>query len=363
MAQQIGIPISELETPFLWVDLDIMESNISYLSDYFKNAGIGWRPHTKGIKVPAIAHKLLASGAIGVTCAKLSEAEVLVSAGIKDILIANQVVDQGKISRLALLQHHANVIVAVDSLDNAKDISKVANEIGSGIEVLVEVNIGMNRCGIKPGDPAVELAMQINDLPGIELLGLMGWEGHVVGILDQELKEKTCLNAIESLVSTAKMVRMKGIEIPIVSCGGSGSYTITAKVPGVTEIQAGGAVFGDVTYVKWGAGTQCSLFIHATVTSRPSPARAIVDAGFKTMNGEQSMPEVVDIPGVNLAGLDAEHGYLDIENENIQIMCNDRVDFIVGYGDSTVFLHDYLIGIRKGKVEEVWDIQGRGKIK
>jgi D-serine deaminase-like pyridoxal phosphate-dependent protein len=365
MIQQIGCSISELDTPFLWVDLDTMESNISYLSGYFKDAGVGWRPHTKGIKVPSIAHKLLESGAIGVSCAKLSEAEVLVSAGIKDILIANQIVGQSKITRLAHLQYRTNIIVAIDNFENAKDISKVANEIGVRIGALVEVNIGMHRCGTAPGNRAVELAKQINDLSGIELLGVMGWEGHVVDIPDQELKEKTCLKAVESLVNTAEMIRMKGIDAPIVSCGGSGSYAVTAHIPGVTEIQAGGAVFGDLTYVKWGAYTQCSLFVHSTVISRPTPARAIVDAGFKTMNGKMStvsMPEVADISGAKLLGLDSEYGYLEIEYEKLQLRINDRVDFIVGYGDSTVFLHDYLIGVRGGKVEAVWEIQGRGKL-
>jgi len=362
MLPQIGLPISELYTPFLWVDLDIMENNISHLSNYFKDAGVGWRPHTKGIKVPAIAHKMLESGAIGVTCAKLSEAEVLVSAGIQDILLANQVVDPGKIARLAHLQHRAKVMVAVDSFDNAREISMIANNLGCIIGVLIELNIGMNRCGITPGDPAVALAQKIHDLPGIALLGVMGWEGHVVDILDPAHKDEKCLDAIESLVNTAEMIRAKEIDIPIVSCGGSGSYTITSKVPGVTEIQAGGAIFGDVTYRTWGATTQCSLYIQAAVTSRPSPSHAIVDAGFKTMSCDASMPEVVGISGVILSGLDAEHGYLDIANKDTQIGSKDRIDFIVGYGDSTVFLHEILIGIRNGTVETVWDIQGRGKI-
>ncbi|MBW2057082.1 MAG: DSD1 family PLP-dependent enzyme [Deltaproteobacteria bacterium] len=365
MIQQIGCSINELDTPFLWVDLDTMENNISYLSGYFKDAGVAWRPHTKGIKVPLIAHKLLENGAIGVTCSKLSEAEVLVSAGIKDILIANQIIGQSKITRLGHLQYRANIIVAIDNFQNARDISKIANEIGVRIGALVEVDIGMHRCGKVPGEPAAELAMQINDLSGIELLGVMGWEGHVVDILDKELKEKTCLRAIESLVNTAEMIRMKGIDAPIVSCGGSGSYMVTAHIPGVTEIQAGGAIFGDLTYVKWGACTECSLFVQSTVISRPTPARAIVDAGFKAMNGKVStvsMPEVADISGVKLLGLDSEYGYLEIEYERLQLMVNDRVNFIVGYGDATLFLHDYLIGVRGGKVEAVWEIQGRGKL-
>ena len=362
MSDQIGLSINELDTPFLWVDLDIMESNIAHLAGTFRDLGVGWRPHTKGIKVPEIAHALIASGAIGMTCAKQSEAEVLASAGIDSILIANQIVPRGKIARLAFLQRQADVMVAVDHLDNAKDISNAAERAGFRIGVLVEVNIGMNRCGTLPGSPTVELARQIADLPGIELRGLMGWEGHVVDMADREEKERACVRAIESLVHTADMARSHGLELPIVSCGGSGSYTITAKVPGVTEIQAGGAVFGDVTYAKWGATTQCALHIQATVTSRPSPSRAMVDAGFKTMSGDVSMPEVVGLPGVTLTGLDAEHGYLTIENDDVQVRPGDRVNFHVGYGDSTVFLHDTLVGVRNGKVEAVWEIQGRGKL-
>ena len=230
-----GKEYTEIETPALWVDLDIMESNISLLASYFKHAGINWRPHTKGIKVPAIAHKLIDAGVIGITCAKLSEAEVMVASGIKDILIAHQVVGPDKISRLVNLQRHADVMVSVDSLDNVKNISQAAVDLGVKVRVLVEVNIGMNRCGLTPGQAVVDLAKQIASLPGISFAGLMGYEGHLMGIEKFEEKKRCVEEAIGLLVQSAEMVRAAGLEVAIVSTGGSGDYSISALVPGVTE--------------------------------------------------------------------------------------------------------------------------------
>jgi D-serine deaminase-like pyridoxal phosphate-dependent protein len=358
----IGQDVQMLDTPVLWVDLDLMENNIKKLSSYMREAGVGWRPHTKGIKTPAIAHKLLDAGAIGVTCAKLSEAEVMAAGGVKDILVANQVVGDTKITRLCALRHHADVMVAVADLENASEISKHAVKAGVEVRVLVELNIGMDRAGVEPGQPALEFASQLVALPGIHLVGLMGWEGHVVGIPDPVTKREECERAVQSLVETARCIRGQGIPLPIVSCGGSGSFQITAHIPGVTEIQAGGAVFGDVTYKKWGSFTDCSLFVLSTVTNRPTPTRAIIDAGHKTINSEISMPEVLDKPGARLVALSAEHGILELDDPKLAIKSGDRVNLIVGYGDLTVFLHNQLVGVRKGKVEMVWDIYGRGKL-
>jgi D-serine deaminase-like pyridoxal phosphate-dependent protein len=359
---RIGQDVQMLDTPVLWVDLDLMDKNIRGISRYLREAGVNWRPHTKGIKIPAVAHKLLDAGAIGVTCAKLSEAEVMAAGGVKDILVANQVVGETKITRLCALRHHADVMVAVADLENASEISKYAVKTGVEVRVLVEVNTGMNRAGVEPGQPALEFASRLAALPGIQLAGLMGWEGHVVGIPDPVTKRAECERAVQSLVETAVTIRGQGIPLPIVSCGGSGSYQITAHIPGVTEIQAGGAVFGDVTYRKWGANTDCALFVLSTVTNRPAPTRAIIDAGRKTLNAEISMPEVLDKPGARLVDLSAEHGYLELDDPNLPIKTGDRVNIIVGYGDLTVCLHNQLVGARKGKVEVVWDISGRGKL-
>lgn len=358
----IGKPLDQVDTPALWVDLDLMEQNIQQLAGYMKAAGVGWRPHTKGIKIPAIAHKLIEAGALGITCAKLGEAEVMANAGIHDILIANQIVGEIKVRRLANLRRQADVIVAVDDLSNVHEIAHIACEYGVKIRVVIEINSGMNRCGLAPGQPVLDFAKQIRNLPGIELAGLMAWEGHVVQISDPKEKLKKTQQAVSSLVETARLCRTAGFPIPIVSCGGTGSYTISAHIPGVTEIQAGGGIFGDITYRGWGAGTECSLFIHTTVVSHPTVERAVVDAGRKTMSSEHNMPEVKDIPGAKLTGLSAEHGTLALEPPATALCVGDKINFIVGYGDFTVFMHDRLYGVRRGRVEVVWDIQGRGKL-
>lgn len=358
----IGKDKSSIPTPALWVDLDLMEQNIARLSRFFREARVAWRPHIKGIKVPAIAHMLLEAGAIGVTCAKLGEAEVMAAAGIRDILVANEIVGAEKVTRLVNLRRHADVMVAVDSLGNAQEISNAASALGVHVRVLIEVNSGMNRCGVEPGQPVVDVAMKVAKLPGIDLAGLMGWEGHVVPIADPAEKKRCCEEAVGSLIRSAEMCRRSGLKMPIVSCGGSGTYWITALIPGVTEIQAGGAVFCDLAYRRWGVNLDCSLFVRATVISRPSESRAVADAGRKAMNGEMIMPEARGMKGVRLAKLNAEHGLLELEGSQVPLRIGDQIDFIVGYGDNTVFLHDQLFGVRSGKVEVVWDITARGKL-
>ncbi len=358
----INESIYKIDTPALWVDLDLMETNIEYMKNQMDHFGVLWRPHTKGIKVPAIAHKLIAAGAIGITCAKLGEAEVMASAGIKDILVANEVVGENKIRRLVALRAHADVMVAVDDLSNVREISAAAAAAGRKIRVLVELNIGMERAGLTSGQTTVEFVKEIVSLPGIEFCGLMGWEGHVVGIADPIEKKTVGEKAIRALVDTAELVRKAGIAVQIVSCGGSGSYKISASIPGVTEIQAGGAIFGDITYQTWGAGTEPALFVMTSVSSHTIPERAVVDAGRKTMNCEVFMPKPNNIQGVELSGLSAEHGVLKITDPNLDLKVGDRINFVVGYGDWSVFLHDRLYGVRDGKVEIVWEILGRGKL-
>jgi len=358
----VGKPLTALDTPALWVDLERMEANIRYLVAYFKDAGVAWRPHTKGIKVPAIAQKLLQAGAIGITCAKLSEAEVMAAAGIQDILVANQVVGAQKITRLVNLRRQSDVMVAVDNLSNVAEISAAALDAGVRVRVLVEVNSGMDRAGLEPGMGVVDFVHQVMEFPGVQFSGLMAWEGHVVGIADPEEKRRRCEASVGLLVDTAECCRQAGLQVPIVSCGGSGSFPITAHIPGVTEVQAGGAIFGDVTYRKWGAGTQEALCILATVTSRPAAGRAVIDAGRKTMNGEISMPEAKDLPGIRLVSLSAEHGVLALDDAAPQLQVGDKLSFIAGYGDFTIFQHDQLVGVRDGVVELVWEVQGRGKL-
>lgn len=349
--------LEQIPTPALWADLDRLEANIAYLANYFRRARIAWRPQTKGIKVPELAQQLIAAGAAGITCAKLSEAEVMAAHGISDILIANQVVGYGKMERLAALQRQANITVAVDSEANARELA------GTGVQALVEVNLGLNRCGRAPGEDTVQFAQLVSRIPGMNLAGLMAWEGHVLAIADAEEKRAACRQAVEQLVATAEQCRAAGLEMPVVNCGGSGTFRITAHVPGVTEIEAGGAVWGDMQYQQWGADLPCALFLSVTVVSRPTPERAVVDLGYKACNnGPFERPACVTDPALKLTALHAEHGLLDVSACAAPPRVGDRLDFAVGYSDQTVYCHEYLHGVRRGTVEQVWPISARGKL-
>lgn len=359
----IGVTWKDLDTPALWVDLDLMEKNIERLSSFFRKANVNWRPHTKGIKVPAIAHRLLEAGAIGITCAKLSEAEVMASAGIRDILVANQVVGDQKIARLVHLRRFCDVIVAVDNIENVKRISEAASTIGVSVRVLIEVDAGMHRAGLQPGEPVLRFAKEIAPYTasGVELCGVMGWEGHTCDISDPDEKQRKVHEGVVPIIESAALCRGAGFPMSIISCGGSGTYTITAQIPGVTEIEAGGAVFTDATYRSWGVDLDPALFVLATITSRPTSTRAIVDAGRKAMDGQASFPIPRDVRGAEVVSLHAEHGLLELASD-VEIDVGDKLDFIVGYGDNTVYQHDTLYGIRHGVVEAVWPILARGKL-
>jgi D-serine deaminase-like pyridoxal phosphate-dependent protein len=360
---EVGLKKIELDTPVLWVDLDRLESNITYLAGYFRAAGVNWRPHIKGIKVPAIAHKAIASGAIGVTCAGLGEAEIMAAAGIHDILIANQIVGPHKIARLVHLRRYTDVKVAVDGEANAAELGAAARAKGVELGVLVELDTGMHRAGVAPGQPAVDLSRIVHQTPGLCYLGLMAWEGHTRAIADLNLRRQEIEKAVGLLTGSAELCREAGLPVSIVSGGGSGTYYVTAFQPGVTEIQAGGAIFCDVLCQDWGVETKPALFVRTMVTSRPKSDRIILDAGFKTLPKWTATPIPVGLSGVKAIRMSAEHAALTLEVPDSTVKVGDAFDFVVGYGDSTLFLHQVLYGIRDGSVEAVWSIQGRGQVR
>jgi D-serine deaminase-like pyridoxal phosphate-dependent protein len=359
---EVGMAKAELDTPALWIDMECMERNIAALSADLRRAGVNWRPHVKGIKTPAIAHRLIQAGAIGVTCAKLGEAEVMAAAGIYDILIANQVVGPQKLQRLVRLRRYADVKVAVDSVDNVREIGAAAVAAGVEIGLLVELDTGMKRAGTSPGEASLQVAQVIAGTPGTRFMGLMAWEGHNLSHEDLLMKRNGIEDSVGQLVSTAELCRAHGLDVPIVSGGGSGTYMVTAFIPGITEIQAGGAIFCDVSYQKWGVQLEPALYIQAMVTSRPAPDRVICDAGFKTMPRGFSTPRPVGLEVKSLL-LSAEHGIITLSEANHHLKAGDKIDIMVGYGDATVFLHDTLYAVRNGVVEAVWTIQARGKLR
>ena len=361
---EIGLRIEDLDTPALWVDLGKVERNIKKMAAELAAVGVSWRPHIKGIKVPALAHKLVAAGAIGVTCGKLGEAEVMAAAGITDILVANQVVGPQKVARLAAIQRHANVKSTVDCEANVVEIGKAAQAIGVEVGVLIELNTGMNRAGVLPGEATLALARFIEKTPGVKLRGLMTWEGHNLSFSDAAEKEAGIKASISQLLSSVELCRSAGIPIEIVSGGGSGTYMVTAKIKGMTEVQAGGAIFCDQSYQQWGVDLEPSLFLRARVTSRPAPTRLICDAGFKTHTRGFNSPKPVQFEAENVV-LSAEHGIVAFKEDkaNEWLKVGTTFDLMPGYGDATVYLHDTLYGVRDGVVETIWDVTARGKLR
>ena len=361
----IGCPKDELDTPALCVDLDAMESNIRAMVEACRAHGVDWRPHAKCHKSPEIGRTLIEAGAVGLTCAKLGEAEVMAAGGISDLLIANYIVGRQKIARLVELRRVADPIVCIDHPAQAEAIGAAMQQAGLRLRVLIEVDIGLRRAGVLPGPPALELARMIVATDGLLLAGVMGYEGHLLTLSDPEDKQRQIHAALEQVVETKRLLERSGIACPIVSCGGTGSYEITLTHEGVNELQAGGAIFMDVFYrhqcnVR---SLQYAMTVLTTVVSTPASDRAIIDAGRKTLNQEIEMPEVVGREDLTVESLSAEHGTLRLAPGAKALRIGDRLELIPGYGDLTTVLHDEIYGLRGGRLQQVIEIEGRGKIR
>ena len=362
----VGSEKYAINTPALLIDLEKMEFNIARMAHFFKDREASLRPHVKTHKTPVIAHKQIEAGAIGITCQKLSEAEVMVAAGIKDILIANEVVGANKIKRLVNLARYTRIKVAVDNSSNVADISEAAEDKGVRVGILVEVNIGMNRCGVPPGETALRLAQEVAKHKGLEFLGLMGYEGHCVFIKDYQERKCKVNESLTLLVTTKKLLEEKGLECRIVSAGGTGTYDITGSYPGVTEIQVGSYVTMDAKYSAIegvGGKFKQALTILASVISRPTDNRAILDAGMKAMSTDMGLPEIAYPKGLKISRLSEEHACL-IDLHGVtkkQLPVGAKIEMIPSHGCTTINLHDFFFGIRDGVVESTWRIEARGK--
>jgi len=360
----IGQHKSALDTPALLVDLDVMEANIARIVATCRAHGVAWRPHSKAHKTPEIAHMQIAAGATGVTCAKLGEAEVMAAAGIRDILIANQIVGPIKIGRLVDLADRADPIVCADSIENLTELDAAFTRANKRLRVAIEVDIGMNRAGVEPGAPVVAFAREIANRPGLRFAGVVGWEAHATTIGDAAEKERTVRAAVSLLTASARACREAGYRVEVVSCGGTGTFPYCAQQPGVTEVQIGGAIFSDMHYLThYHVDFSPALTVLTTVTSRPTPTRIVVDAGKKTMSGDAAMPAPSGLPPIAVLKLSAEHAKIELEQPSTMPKIGDKIEFIVGYSDTTVHLHEEIVGVRGGHVESVWRVAGRGKIK
>lgn len=357
-----GTPKLEIDTPALCIDLEVMQQNLESMAQFIAGHNMDWRPHEKCHKTPAIAHRQRAAGAIGVTCAKVSEAEVMVANGIHDVLVANMVVGEPKVRRVAAMCRSADPIIACDHFVQAEQLSSACVRAGVECRMIVEVDIGLNRVGTRPGTETLQLAEAIDGLPGVRLAGIMGYEGHLLTVADRAEKESRIREAMGILIETRDQFVAKGLCCDIVSAGGTGSYQLTCLCEGLTEIQAGGGIFADPLYQeKMGVeGLGYALTILATVVSRPTRDRAIVDAGRKTFNSDLQMPVIKGWPDARPVRFSAEHGELELGGESRDLKIGDKVELVVGYADLTTILHEFLFGFRDDVLEVVWPVLGRG---
>jgi D-serine deaminase-like pyridoxal phosphate-dependent protein len=303
----------------------------------------------------------VAAGAPGVCAAKLGEAEAMVAGGIEDVFIANQLVGATKIARLISLAERARISVAVDDARNIVALSQATSLRGITLGVLVEVDVGMKRCGVDDAEAALSLARQITDAKGLEFRGLMGYEGHVMGIKDHSERANACREAMAKVTAVADYIRSHGLPVTEVTGGGTMTYDISGVYPGVTEIEAGSYALMDTNFADMGAPFQCAMSLLTSIVSVVRPARAICDAGMKSITHEFGLPRPKNLPGVILVKLSEEHGALEL-TEGAKLSLGDKLELLPSHGCTTVNLHDYAYAIRNGKVEEVWEITGRGEI-
>jgi D-serine deaminase-like pyridoxal phosphate-dependent protein len=359
----IGMRKEDIDTPALCVDADLMEANIRTMMKHLSPLGVQLRPHTKTHKCPIMARKQLEAGAIGVCCAKLGEAEAMAEGGVTGILIPNQVVSQRKIARLVNLAGWADVMVAVVDPANAAALDAAAQAKGVRLKVLIEVDVGMDRCGVRTVEEGLRLAREIAARSGLDFRGIMGYEGHCVMAEPFEERERITRASLEKLIQTRDAVEATGIPVPIVSSGGTGTYAITPTIAGITEIQAGSYITMDAKYRSVGlTAFDMALTVLSTVISVPRPDLAVCDIGMKSMTKEFGMPVVARPAGWEVLALSEEHGKLQRAG-GPALHPGDVIELYPSHGCTTINLHDSCFVTRRGLLEAVWPITARGKFK
>ena len=361
---EVGLSKRELDTPALLVNLDAVEKNIQAMQGFCRKHKLDLRPHVKIHKAtPAFAWMQMRAGAIGMTVAKLSEAEVLAAAGIRDILVANQVSGERKVRRLVNLAAYSDIIVAVDDYDNLQMISKMAEARGTWVGVVIEINIGNNRCGIEPS-AALEMAERIKAFPNIKFRGVMGYDGHLAFAEDKEEKKRQSVICYEKLVGVKDALTSAGIPVEIVSGGGSATYLHAASVAGLTELQPGTYIFNDGAFYENGLKDfEIALSVLATVVSRPdrsgSRNMAVLDVGKKSFSLTYGLPRVKH-PSGEITSMPQEHARLFIDPDD-PLAPGDQVELYMQDANETFNLYDRVFAMRGDIVEAVWEIPGRGR--
>ncbi|MBI4277456.1 MAG: D-TA family PLP-dependent enzyme [Armatimonadetes bacterium] len=350
--------VEDLDTPVVTIDLDIMEANIARLQAYCDAHGLTNRPHIKTHKIPAIAHKQVAAGAAGICCQKVGEAEVMAAGGLRDILITFPLLGAPKLERLMRLTHQAKVRVVADSPECIRGISQAAAAEGATVPIFVECDTGFKRTGVQTPEEALDLARLILDLSGVAFAGLMTYP--------------TLPSTGPWLHAAKELFAKKGIPVEAITSGGTPGAFQTHEVPEITELRAGTYLYNDRNCMARKAATveQCAMRIIATVASRPHPDRAILDAGSKTLSNDPVEPAagkgfglILEYPEAVIEKQSEEHGHVDLSACARKPKVGERVTIIPNHTCQVTNLHDEVVGVRKGRVEVVWPVLARGKIR
>jgi D-serine deaminase-like pyridoxal phosphate-dependent protein len=366
---EIGMPLDEVDTPALVIDLDAFERNLRRLADRIAGRPVEARPHAKTHKCPVIALKQVELGAVGVCVQKVSEAEAMVYGGVRDVLVTNEVVGRQKLRRLTALAQTARVGVCADDVGQVRALEEAASEAGVTLPVYVEVNMGGNRCGVEPGEPALDLARHVAGAPHLAFAGLQAYHGSAQHMRGWDERRQAIAQAVDRAGRTRDLLARQGIECPTVTGAGTGSFEFEAASGVYTELQCGSYIFMDADYGRNrdrdGELTKAfepSLYVWATVMSRPAEDRAIVDAGLKALAVDSGPPIVCDEPAATYERASDEHGRLAVSAATNRLGLGDKIRLIPGHCDPTVNLYDWYVCMRGNRVEQVWPITARGAV-
>ena len=352
---------AEVDTPALVLDKAKLERNIRRMADFAAGGPAKLRPHAKTHKCVEIAKLQLDAGAVGITCAKVGEAEAMVDGGIADILIANQIVGPLKIARLVALAGRCTVTVAVDDADNVRRLSAAAVAAGVTLGVFLEVNVGMDRCGVEPGEPALALARQVTDAPGLVFAGLQAYEGHLQNVVPFAEREARTRVDMRKALTAKEHIEAAGLPVAAVSGCGTGTHTVTGRLPWMTELQCGSYATMDAQYASvGGADYENALTVLVTVISRPRPEMAIVDAGLKAVTPEFGDPTVL-VEGAAWHDFSEEHGEVALSGPAQGLRVGDKIELIPRHGCTTVNLYDRYHVIEDGAHSATWRVAARGR--
>ncbi|MBI2421906.1 MAG: DSD1 family PLP-dependent enzyme [Candidatus Hydrogenedentes bacterium] len=362
------LPLAETSTPALIVDIDQVEANLKTMADYLKARGMGLRPHTKTHKCPYLAHRQMALGAVGVCCAKVSEAEVMAASGLTEILITSPVVTREKIDRvIALAKNCTGLQIVIDQAQNATDFDAAARAAGIRLGVLIDLESGTRRTGVPMGDAAAALARHIAPLKHLRLDGIQCYGGHVMHIGDFESRKAASLSMLAEARDTRLRIEADGIPLRNFTGGGTGTYDIDVAVEGMTDLQCGSYLVMDLQYGILGAPEgriydtfPQAMFVWSTAISQPVPGSMTIDAGLKAMYRDSPRPELRGITGVTYGIGGDEHGILSLENPSRPIRLGDKLALLPSHCDPTINLYDHFHACRNDRVEALWPISARG---